>query len=149
MSEYTRVKTDMSRASKAIKGLGLDKHGAVQKYATHRARMYMDPYLPMRSKVLARTAVERDSEIEYVQPYSRVHYFGKLMVDPITGKGAFFSKGYGFWSRPNVRKIPSNRDMKYNGAPQRGPFWDKRMIADKGKQFFRDIQNFASKFKKK
>ena len=39
---------------------------------------------------------------------------GKLYVDPITGKGAFYDKDYGFWSRPGVPKVPTNIPLNYS-----------------------------------
>jgi hypothetical protein len=32
--------------------------------------------------------------------------------------------------------------MKYQGAPKRGPEWDKRMINDRGKEVCKDVENF-------
>lgn len=54
--------------------------------------------------------------------YGHYQYEGKLYVDPITGKGAFFSPEYGFWSRPGVKKVASDRDLTYS-QPNAQPKW--------------------------
>lgn len=46
--------------------------------------------------------------------YGHYQYEGELYVDPITGKGAFYSPEYGFWSRPGVKKVPSDRPLNYS-----------------------------------
>ena len=46
--------------------------------------------------------------------YGHYQYEGKVYVDPITGKGAFYSPEYGFWSRPGVEKVPSDRPLTYS-----------------------------------
>lgn len=42
-----------------------------------------------------------------------------ILVDSITGKGAFYSEGYSFWSRPGVAKVETNIDLNYQNG--RGP----------------------------
>lgn len=46
-------------------------------------------------------------------PYGGYQLRGQLYVDPITGKGAFYRKDYGFWSRPGVEKVPSGKPLHY------------------------------------
>lgn len=46
--------------------------------------------------------------------YGHYLYEGVLYVDPLYGKGAFYSPEYGFWSRPGVKKIPSERKLTYS-----------------------------------
>lgn len=36
-------------------------------------------------------------------------------------------------------------EFNFNEAPQRGAFWDKKMIADQGNQFENDIQTYVDK----
>ena len=90
-----------------------------------------DPLIPKRSATLIRSGqihtVIGSGEVRYVTPYARYHYYGKLMVDPKYQKGAFYSIDYGYWSRPNVKKQLTNKDMTYEGAPNRGPLWFERM----------------------
>lgn len=60
-------------------------------------------------------------------PQGHYLYEGILYVDPITGKGAFYDEEYGFWSRPNVAKIPSDRKLTYSN-PYATPQWGKTAI---------------------
>lgn len=46
--------------------------------------------------------------------YGHYQYEGKLYVDPVYGKGAFYSPEYGFWSRPGVKKVPTDRSLTYS-----------------------------------
>ena len=46
-------------------------------------------------------------------PYGHYQHTGILYVDPITGKGAFYSPEYGFWSRPDTDKVPTTRLLQY------------------------------------
>lgn len=46
--------------------------------------------------------------------YGHYQYEGILYVDPITRKGAFYSPEYGFWSRPGVAKVPSDKLLTYS-----------------------------------
>lgn len=46
--------------------------------------------------------------------YGHYQYEGILYVDPLYQKGAFYSPEYGFWSRPEVTKVPSKRKLTYS-----------------------------------
>lgn len=46
-------------------------------------------------------------------PYGHYQWAGILYADPITGKGAFYNPEYGFWSRPGVEKVKTNRLLAY------------------------------------
>ena len=50
-------------------------------------------------------------------PYGHYQHEGILYVDPITGKGSFYTPGY--WSRPGVDKVPSNRILQYQNPEAR------------------------------
>lgn len=52
-------------------------------------------------------------------PYGHYQHEGILYVDPQTGKGAFYSPDYGFWSRPGVAKVPSERLLNYSNPNAR------------------------------
>lgn len=109
-----------------------------QKFFSDRLLAYSEPYTPYESGMLESSGrvVDDGAAIEYEAPHARYHYYGKLMVDPITGKGAFFSKDYGFWSRPMAKKKLTDRDLKYQGAPTRGSHWVERaFIANKDSLF--------------
>lgn len=46
--------------------------------------------------------------------YGRYLYEGKVMVDPQYSKGGFYSPEFGFWSRPGVKKVLTDRDLTYS-----------------------------------
>lgn len=46
--------------------------------------------------------------------YGHYQYEGKLYVDPVTKKGAFYSPAYGFWSRPGVSKVETDQSLTYS-----------------------------------
>jgi len=94
--------------------------------ANKRAQMWLDnevlkdsaPFVPRLGGALERSGIAGtrigSGLLVYNSPYARYQYYGKLMVDPQTGKGAFFKEGFGFWSRPGVRKVLTNRDLVYS-----------------------------------
>lgn len=71
-------------------------------------------------------------KVVWDSPDANYLYEGKLMVDRFTYKGAFFSKNYGYWSRPNTEKIldPNGRNLEFHKRPGADHWFDK-MIADK------------------
>ncbi len=101
---------------------------SVQKMFANELLKLSDPYTPFASGVLKDSGrvTEGGKAIEYNTPYANYLYHGKLMVDPKTRKGAFYSPDYGFWSRPGVPKELTDRDLQFQGAPQRGAFWVQR-----------------------
>ena len=141
------VKVDFSDAKKVLENHGLENGGRVQAFFTYEVMRRSDPYVPFSSGPLKNTArITADMDgIVYNQPYARVHWYGKLMVDPVTQKGAFFSPEYGFWSRPKVKKELSDRDMEYQGAPLRGPRWVERSWLDNKDDIIRSTEEFARK----
>lgn len=74
------VKVDTGALSKLIQSRGLQPGGRVQQVLTNEIYKQAEPYTPMRSKTLIRTAQVGKDHITYVQPYSRYVYFGKVMV---------------------------------------------------------------------
>lgn len=104
----------------------------LKKFISNELVRLADPYTPFQSGALkANVTIQQDGEIiEYDTPYANYLWYGKLMVDPITGKGAFHNENYGFWSRPNTAKVLTQRDLIFNGGPLRGPKWIQRAFAD-------------------
>lgn len=46
--------------------------------------------------------------------YGHYQHEGVVYVDPVYQVGAFYSPEYGFWSRPGVTKVPSDRQLTYS-----------------------------------
>lgn len=131
-----KVEVKMDSVGAILRRRGLETGGRVQRMFTAECARQMDPYVPMRQGTLKN--VKRTIGLDYVKydgPYAHYQYMGILYVDPITKKGCFYDPSTGkMWSRPGVKKIPSERKLTYHGSPKRGPKWDKRMWSDKGNQ---------------
>lgn len=117
MSTTVRIEFDTA-AALAKRGLGPSDR--TQRVFTSECARHMDKYVPMLEGTLKNTEDVEADKIIFVMPYSRYHYYGKLMLAP---NGSAYAK-------LGERKVLTERDMIYHGAPMRGPFWDKRMWAD-------------------
>jgi len=76
-------------------------------------------------------------EVYFLAPdhdYAHYMWAGIKYVDPITGKGAFYSEDYGFWSRPGVEKIPSDKPLHYSD-PYARAHWDEVAFENHGDQW--------------
>ena len=132
-------------ADAILKNNGLDQGGKVQRFFSSEIMRTSNPYLPFKNGALQASArlTENGDGIIYDTPYARYHWYGKLMVDPITGKGAFYNPKTGrFWSRPNTPKVLTGRDLKYNGAPMRGPHWVERAWIDHKDEIIQGTQAY-------
>ena len=100
-----------ARAIASRKGLG--PGGKLRKYLAARVKLHCDPYVPMRSGTLKNTAqISSDgSELVYNQPYAHYQYHGMAMAG-------------------RAPKHYTGKPLRHNGAPMRGPHWEKRMLAD-------------------
>lgn len=115
-----------------LKSKQLGKGQKVQQFFANEVKRVSDNYVPMKDGALKNNvSIDTDgSGITYHSPYARYHWYGKKMVDPEYGIGAFYSKDYGYWSRPGVKKQLTDVDLNYRGAPMRGPKWTLRAFAD-------------------
>ena len=130
-----------------LKDCGLNEGGEVQKTIDQFVLSQSEPYIPMddaRQLILSGSRATKigSGEVIWDNPYANYQYEGKLMVDPITLKGAFYSEDYGFWSRPNTQKIldPSGRNLEYHGGGLRGDHWFDRMMIDKKEELIEECQ---------
>lgn len=142
---------DLPNTDELLRGLNLEEGGRAQRFFSESVMRHADKYVPFRSGVLKNSAqiVASGDAITYTTPYARYVWFGKLMVDPITGKGAFHDPRTGrFWSRPGVQKIPTNRDLKFNGAPTRGAMWIDRMWLVEGDNITEEVKRYILMNKK-
>lgn len=141
------VRVDVSDTATILRNHGLNPEGRVQAFFTSEIMRKADPYVPYSAGALRESArVSEDKcAIIYETPYARYHWFGKLMVDPITKKGAFYSPTYGFWSRPNVLKEKSDRKLSYNGAPMKGSRWVRRCWINERENIIKSTEAFMKK----
>lgn len=117
---------------------GLEPGGKVQKFIDSEMIKVMNPYTPMQSSTLINSVtlntVIGSGLIEYGTPYDRYHYYGKLMVSPTTGSS---------YAQKGEKKVLTDKDMNYNGAPKRGPFWFVRAKADKKEKILEGARKIA------
>lgn len=81
-------------------------------------------YIPFRDGTLDRMGKMAtkigSGRIVYPGPYARFLYHGKVMIGERSNSP---------WAKKGERKILTNRDLTYNGAPVRGAKWFDRMMA--------------------
>ena len=125
-------KVKMNPAAKIIKDHGLDENGSATERLRNTVDRFCDPYIPFQSGGLkGKKTYPNKHSIKYVSPYAHYHYKGKKAT------GASRPKG--------VKRRISGQSMNYNGAPKRGPEWDKRMMNDRGKEVCQDVENFIKR----
>lgn len=88
----------------------------------------IDPYTPRRNGQLVRLVSYAPFEITYKSPYSHYMYNGIVYIDPVYKVGGFTNNGGETWfSRPGVKKIPSDRRFNYlkDMNPYATDHWDQ------------------------
>lgn len=134
--------------NKLMKSVGLNEGGKVQKFIDGFVFDHSEPYLPgyhlYRDSKNAN--ITGSGMVIWNTPDANYLYEGKLMVDPITLKGAFFNPNYGFWSRPHAQKImdPRGRNLNYHGGGLRSGHWFDRMIDNEMDELLNGIQNIVN-----
>lgn len=126
------IKIKMNPVNKIIKDHGLERGGPVNRFLRDTVERLSDPYIPMSSSsgvhMKNQKTYPNNHSIKYIAPYAHYHYKGKKAIGP---------------SRPEgVTRTISGINMKYQGAPKRGPEWEKRMMNDKRKQVCKDVERF-------
>ena len=140
------IHIDFPEVETILKNHGLQEAGPVQQFFTNEIMRLSDPYVPSTTAAVLKNSAHPNQKwdgIIYNTPYARYHWYGKLMVDPITGKGAFYDPLSGrYWSRPNTPKVLTDRDMTYTGAPLRGPMWVKRCWIDNKDSIIKAVEAY-------
>ena len=86
------------------------------------------PYIPRRTGMLEENVIINPFSITFISPYSHYMYNGKVYADPIYNAGGFTKDdGITWFSRPGVKKIPTEREFKYSREhnPQATHHWDR------------------------
>ena len=119
-----------------------------------RAQMYLDQvvledsnkYVPFRSGNLRQSGIRNtvlgEGKVTWETPYAHYQYQGMLYVDPKTGLGAFYSPDYGYWSRKDVPKIPTDRPLRHT-TPGTGPLWFETAKRVHGKDWIKGTKRIA------
>lgn len=71
--------------------------------------------------------------------YGHYQYEGIVYVDPVYQIGAFYSPEYGFWSRPGVAKVPSDRELTYS-QPRAEAHWGEAAYRDHAKEWYEVVR---------
>ncbi|WP_304509669.1 minor capsid protein [Anaerotignum sp.] len=103
---------------KKKQGLGVD--GRIQQYIDQKALRLMAPFTPFNTGTLQRNVYAKNGEIVYNVPYAKFLYYGKVMICPSTGST---------WARSGEKKMLTQRELHFKGAPLRGAYWFLRMKA--------------------
>lgn len=145
-----KVTVKINPASKVIKDHGLDSSGSAQRFWTATVLRRIQKYMPYREgnttkQTVAQTDINKP-EIVTDTPGARMLYNGRIMVDPKTGKAGFLTDD-GWLSRKGVKKVVSNRKIKYTKTknPNAGPFWDRRLKAAELPAMRDELQAFIDK----
>lgn len=124
----------------------IDKYGLeggrTQKVIDSQFMAYMDKYMPMDSGQMITNMYNStkvgSGEININVPYAHYQHEGELYVYPKYNIGVFHDPVSGrYWSRPNIKKVPSGKKLNYHGGANRGDHFVERMLAD----HFEDILN--------
>lgn len=124
-----------------MRKFGLDKNGRTQKIVDTSFIHYMRLKMPQDSgMMIANTRNPEGGLVTVETPYAHYMNEGILYVDPKTGKGAFYNENYGFWSRPNTKKVPSDKPLNYRGGANRGAHFVERTVSENFNDIVREAQ---------
>lgn len=129
-----------------IQNFGLDENGRVQKVIDNSFIHYMRLKMSQDSKMMINNTRNPKGGLVTVEtPYAHYQNEGILYVDPITAKGAFYNENYGFWSRPNTKKVSSNRPLNYHGGANRGAHFVERTVSENFNDILKEAQKEADR----
>lgn len=149
MGSRFSIRVDMNSANQIIRDHGLDENGIVTRFLRDDVYRLYEPYTPRDNGNLYRQVTyPNNHSIKHMVPYAHAMYKGNVFISPKLGvSGIVISTGGNqrWWSPKGERKKITNRKYKYQGAPKRGPQWEKRMMNDRGKEVCKDVENFIKK----
>lgn len=115
MAKAVSVKLELDSITAILARRGLQANGPAQKKAASELKRMCDPYVPMNAGILKNTAQVQKDGVLYVQPYAAKQYY----ENGGCGKEGTSQGG------------------------QRGKQWDKRMMADHGKEYIGAVAKIA------
>ena len=126
------IKVKMNSTNKILKDHGLDQDGRAIRFLRDDADRLMNPYVPMQNGMLRRNKTyPSNHEIKYISSYSKVQYYGKLML----------TKNGSSWAKKGEKKVVTNRNLKYHTSGT-GPKWDKLMMKRNKNTLIKDLENY-------
>ena len=140
------IKIEMDSVDAIIEKHGVGETGTVQKFLTNTICNRMTDYMPFQTGVLATKLkhVASPTTIEVLGPYARYQYYGRRMVDSITGKGPAKIPNVGYRFRRGAKLDPTDQPLHYDTSKNAnaGPFWDRRMMAAESGKIEAEVQAF-------
>lgn len=126
------IKVKMNSTNKILKDHGLDQDGRAIRFLRDDADRLMNPYVPMQNGMLRRNKTyPSNHEIKYISSYSKVQYYGKLML----------TKNGSSWAKKGEKKVVTNKNLKYHTSGT-GPKWDKLMMQRNKNTLIKDLENY-------
>lgn len=121
---------------------GINPNGRAQQFFTNTCYKHMGKYVPGGDTGILNTNHEIGTDyIKYTSPYAHYQYVGKLYVME-NGKGAYYSPDYGYWSKPGVTKIPTDRDLVHTSGTS---FWDNKMWNTEKDKVIQEVQDYVDR----
>lgn len=122
----------IKQKEKLKKELGIEPGGRVQGVIDASAIYYLRLLMPKDSgMMMSNTRNPKPGLVTVETPYAHYMNEGILYVDPKYDNGAFHDPVSGrFWSRANVKKVPSSRKLNYHGGPNRGAHFVERTLTE-------------------
>lgn len=124
--------------TKCMSRLGIDEGGRVQRAVTQDVLNLSEPYIPFaEGNLKASGHIENNTDVVWggaTAQYAHYMWGGIVYEDPQLHCAGFPLKDGGWASRKDVKKIPTNRKLQYNGAPMKGAKWVPRMLQDGGRE---------------
>ncbi len=141
-----KIQADLE-ISKILEERGLGASKAATIHIAGVIRALCDPYVPFAQGTLKNTAqVVNDAAgvgILYNTPYAHYQYTGEVYGPNIPIRDAATGTIVGYYSRKDIKKHPTGREINYSGAPMRGKQWEKRMMADRGDDVKRELARYV------
>lgn len=111
---------------KILRKYGLGESKEAQRFLAEDVERKCQSYVPMSAGSgahMVNAARVTDDSIIYPGPYAHYQYVGEVMAG-------------------RAPKHYTGRDIDYHDSPMRGKQWDKRMMADHGKEVEQDFENY-------
>lgn len=120
-----------------IRKAGTGSGGRAQTFLTNELLRLSDPYTPFDAGIMVGMAriVDGATAIEYNAPHTQYHWYGRLMVDAVTGSS---------WARAGTQKVLTPHMMSYKGGPLRGPRWVDRAFEANKDALIKSVEKVAN-----
>lgn len=151
MDITSRITVDIKAPRAILRDKGFLPGGDVQRFFTAEVLRRIVRYMPYRTGTTIKlTVAASPAERRYIvtdAPYAKFLYYGKVMVDPVTGAAGFRDKDGQWKSWKGRPKVKSTRNIVYTTTknPLAGPYWDRRMMAAEGSALREAVQNYIDR----